>query len=56
MAPPRLGPASKTVPIRGEALLDHLTAVGIEHSRLERVLVDVDRRIQHHELGLTRFR
>jgi hypothetical protein len=31
-----------------EALLDHLTAVGIEHSRLERVLMDVDRRVQHH--------
>src|SRR5439155_25763410 len=46
--PALLGPAGKAVPIRGEALLDDLTAVGTEHSRLERVLVDVDRRVQHH--------
>jgi len=31
-------------------LLDHLTALEIEHRRLERVLVDVDRRINITDL------
>src|SRR5439155_8692633 len=47
-APPRLRPTGKALPIRREALLDHDTTLGIEHRRLERVLMDVDRREQHH--------
>src|SRR5439155_23008861 len=38
------------------ALLDHDTVLGIEHRRLERVLMDVDRRVQHHEPPLVRQR
>jgi hypothetical protein len=55
-APPRLRPAGKALPIRGEALLDHDTSLGIEHRRLERVLMDVDRRVQHHEPPSRRHR
>src|SRR5436190_312361 len=45
---PLLGPARKTLPIGREARLDHLATLRIEHRRLKGVLVDVDRREQHH--------
>jgi hypothetical protein len=45
---PLLSPASKTLPIGREARLDHLATLRIEHRRLKGVLVDVNRRVQHH--------
>ena len=45
---PLLSPASETRTISREARLSHLTTLRIEHRRLERVLMDVDRRVQHH--------
>ena len=45
-APPLPRPASQALPVRREPGLDHLPAVGIEHRRLERVLMDIDCRVQ----------
>src|SRR5207244_12237445 len=47
-ASPWLGPPSQALPVSREPLLDHLPTIGIEHSRLQRALVNVDRRV-HHE-------
>jgi hypothetical protein len=45
--PAAIGPASKAVSVRGEALFDDLAALRIKHGRLKRVLMDVDRRLLH---------
>src|SRR5207247_6224099 len=47
-APPLLGPASQALPVGREPLLSHLARLGIEHGRLESVLMDVKRRVQHN--------
>ncbi len=48
-AAPLLRPAGQALPISREALLDHLATLWIEHRRLEGVLVNVNRRVQHRE-------
>src|SRR5207244_250100 len=48
-ATPGLSPAGQALPISREPLLDNVTTVGIDHSRLERQLMDIDRRVHQHE-------
>jgi hypothetical protein len=54
--PPPLRPAGKALAVGREAILHHLAGLGIEHGRLERVLVDIDRRVQHRPASSRRQR